>query len=228
MRIHEKGNPDGAPLVLLHGLASSARCWERTLPELERDRRLLLVDLFAGGTRRFSLEDAATQLAEELRARGVTRADLVGHSMGGLIALHVATSSPDLVSSLVLVGVPAMRVTRARIGRLGAVARSSISRRASAVSLVVGSLLRTSPLRVLAATRATLRADLAAQAAAATGIPTLLVWGAEDRIVPVEVGLQLARRMPDAELVVIPVAGHQPMWERPEAFSEALAAFLDR
>ena len=231
MRIREGGTPQGRPVVLVHGLASSSRCWERTVPSLQADHRLLLVDLFEAATGGFGLEAAAAELSLELASRRVRGADLVGHSMGGLIALHVAASWPAMVSSLVLVDVPALRpIRRGRVAQIGAVARSSISVQASAVSLVVGSLMRTNPLSVLAAIRATMAADLAPQAAAAAAaaIPTLLVWGADDHIVPVEVGERLERQMPAATLVIIPGAGHQPMWERPDAFNTALRAFLTR
>lgn len=227
MRIHEKGDPARPPLVLLHGLASSSRCWERTVPVLERERRLLLVDLFVGASHRFSLEKNAAELADELSARGVAAAEVLGHSMGGLVALHLAAAAPDRVSSLVLVDVPALRVPRPRLRQALAVARSSFTREASAMSLVLGCVLRTSPLCLIAATRATMHADLGTQVAAAD-IPTLLVWGARDGIVPLEVGERLATAMRTAELFVIPESGHQPMWETPAAFNLALMSFLAR
>jgi 3-oxoadipate enol-lactonase len=226
MRIHEAGDPQGRALVLLHGLASSSRCWERTLAAVP-ERRIVLVDLFAAGGHRFSLADDADELNRELRARGVHRADVVGHSMGGLVALHAAMAQPSIASRMVLVGVPAFPSPGNHLARIWDVARSSLSSRASAVGLVVGSLLRTSPLCVLAATRATIAADAASQVAA-VGVSSLLIWGAADRIVPVSVGERLLREMPAAELVVIPGAGHQPQWEQPAAFNAVLSAFLSR
>jgi pimeloyl-ACP methyl ester carboxylesterase len=107
-----------------------------------------------------------------------------------------------------------------------AVARSSVRREASALGLVLGCVLRTSPIALIAATRATVAADLEQQAAVAA-FPTLLVWGERDAIVPPVVGERLARGMPAAELVVIPGAGHQPMWEAPGAFNAVLQAFLE-
>ena len=225
MRISERGDPSRSPLVLLHGLASSPRCWQRTLPAVEQRHHVLLVDLFAGGRRRFGLEHVARELTLRLRDLGAGPAVLVGHSMGGLVALLVAAEAPQLVASLVLVDVPAIPIRRRRLGQVAAVVRSSVRREASAIGLVLGCVLRTSPIALIAATRATQTADLGQQAAEAA-LPTLLVWGAADAIVPPIVGERLARGMPAAELVVIPGAGHQPMWEAPAAFNAALTAFL--
>lgn len=227
MRITERGDPSRSPLVLLHGLASSPRCWQRTLPAVEERHRVLLVDLFAGASRRFGLEPSARELAQHLRRLGAGRAVLIGHSMGGLVALHVAAEAPELVASLVLVDVPAIPVRRRRLGQALAVARSSVRREASALGLVLGCVLRTSPIVLIAATRATIVADLERQASVAA-FPTLLVWGGRDTIVPGVVGEQLAAGMPEAELVVIPDAGHQPMWEAPGAFNAVLGTFLSR
>ncbi|HEX6127465.1 MAG TPA: alpha/beta hydrolase [Candidatus Limnocylindria bacterium] len=225
MRITERGDPSRSPLVLLHGLASSPRCWQRTLPAVEQRHRVLMVDLFAGATRRFGLDDSARELAQRLVDLGIGPAALVGHSMGGLVALHVSAEAPELVASMVLVDVPAIPIRRRRLGQAVAVARSSVRRDASALGLVLGCVLRTSPITLIAATRATMRADLERQAAG-TPFPTLLVWGGRDAIVPRVVGERLALGMPAAELVVIPDAGHQPMWEAPAAFNAALVAFL--
>jgi pimeloyl-ACP methyl ester carboxylesterase len=225
MRITERGDPSRSPLVLLHGLASSPRCWQRTLPAVEQRHHVLLVDLFAGATRRFGLEHSARELALRLLDLGARPMVLVGHSMGGLVALLAAAEVPELVAGLVLVDVPAIPIRRRRFGQAAAVARSSVRREASALGLVLGCVLRTSPMALIAATRATQSADLGRQAANAA-FPTLLVWGERDAIVPPAVGERLAREMPAAVLVVIPDAGHQPMWEAPGAFNAELSAFL--
>jgi pimeloyl-ACP methyl ester carboxylesterase len=56
--------------------------------------------------------------------------------------------------------------------------------------------------------------------------PTLLVWGEHDGVVPLAVGRRLADLLPDAELAVVPGAGHSPMWDRPEAFNRLVTEFL--
>lgn len=234
MRIHEAGDPGGSPLVLLHGLGSSPRCWERNLAALGAGHRLQLVDLFAAsdGRRRvtrprpgFSLEGAATELAVQLAERAQGPATVIGHSMGGLVALHLAAHAPDLVSRLVLVDVPAVRVHRPWLSQAGAILRSSLHADLAGTAVVASAFLSAGPLLMLAATRATLRADFG-EHAQRTGVPTLLIWGAEDSIVPVETGHRLAASMPQARLLILAGIGHQPMWEAPEAFHAAVAPFL--
>ncbi|HET6819085.1 MAG TPA: alpha/beta fold hydrolase, partial [Candidatus Limnocylindria bacterium] len=64
--------------------------------------------------------------------------------------------------------------------------------------------------------------------AAAIRVPTLLVWGEDDALVPAEVGERLATLIPGSQLQLIPGAGHQPQWEVPEAFHAAILPFLER
>jgi pimeloyl-ACP methyl ester carboxylesterase len=225
MRIHDSGLAGGPAVVMVHGLASSARCWDRCLPMLAAGHRTIAVDLFTADRHRFDLQDAAGELRFLLAERGVTRAAVIGHSMGGLLALRLALLDPGLVERLVLVGVPAVPHRRGLPQRVADVARSSMSSQASAVGLVMASVIRSSPLSLIAATRATLASDLAAEAGD-VAVSTLLVWGGDDRLVPLEVGQRLAALMPDARLVVLPHLGHQPMWEAPAAFMEALLPFL--
>lgn len=225
MRIHETGDPSRPALVLVHGLASSPRCWERNLPEIGDGHRTILVDLFAHHPRRFSIAAAAEELAARLAALDAWGSVLVGHSMGGLVALQLAATAPQLVSRMVLVDAPALQVPRRRMRQVGAVARSSMRRQASGMGLVLGCVIRTRPRLLLAATRAVLHADFDLQARSAS-VPTLLVWGEDDHIVPLAVARGLAERMPSAQLTVIAGAGHQPMWERPTSFNAALLAFL--
>jgi pimeloyl-ACP methyl ester carboxylesterase len=234
MQIHEAGDPEGPPLVLVHGLGSSPRCWDRNLAALGARHSLQLVDLFAAsdGYRRvgrprtrFSLEDAATELAADLTERAQGSATIIGHSMGGLVALHLAAHAPHLVSRLVLVDVPAVRVRRSRFSQAGAILRSSFRADLAGTAVVASAFLSTGPFLMLAATRATLRADLG-EDAQRTGVPTLLVWGSRDSIVPVETGHRLAASMPQARLTIMDGIGHQPMWEAPEAFHAVVVPFL--
>jgi pimeloyl-ACP methyl ester carboxylesterase len=71
-------------------------------------------------------------------------------------------------------------------------------------------------------------ADLVGDRYAAAGIPTLLVWGSEDRWVPAEVGRRCAELLPHAPLVLLDGAGHAPYYERPAAFGDVVEDFLRR
>jgi pimeloyl-ACP methyl ester carboxylesterase len=226
MRIHEAGNPDGQTLVLIHGLSSSHRCWDRNLAALGEHHRLRLVELFPRGRRApaYDLRDAAVELSDMLEPADEPMA-VLGHSMGGLIALHLTAMTPALVSRLVLAAPPAAEHPGSLLSRAGGVLRSATRTDRQSIGLVVSTLVAAGPLRMAAAAQATLRADLAAEVAG-VATPTLLIWGADDLLVPVETGRRMESAMRDARLVVIPGAAHQAMWDAPAEFDAAVLAFL--
>ncbi len=227
MRIHDAGLPEGGlPLVLIHGLSTSHRCWDRNLAGLGAGRRLLLVELFPRGRparRQFSLAEAASELGEMLA--GIGSCDVIGHSMGGLVALHLASRQPDLVSRLVLASTPVLREEAPFVRRVASVVASGSRSDPRSIGLVLATVLAAGPGRIAAATQATLRADLTAEAAALTQ-PTLLVWGSRDRLVPPDNARRLVELIPDARLEILEEAGHDAMWEAPEAFNDAVLRFL--
>ena len=224
MRIHRHGQPHGPALVLIHGLSSSHRVWQRNLTTLGERHRLLAVELFSPGAGpRFDVRNEALRLATALAGEPCPMA-VMGHSLGGLVAMELAVQRPDLVERLVLVDVPALRPAAGLATRLRGLLRPGVLAEARSVGIVALTLLAGNPLHLLGATTASARAELSATAAVIRA-PTLLVWGARDAIVPAEIGARLAALM-GAELRLIPRAGHQPQWEAPEAFHAAVLPFL--
>src|SRR5687768_10756460 len=96
---------EGEPVLLVHGLAGNAGNWCEVVPELVERRRVIAVDLpgHAGSAplpRGATVDDFAAATAAVLEAEGVERALVAGHSFGGLVALRLARSRPELVRGL--------------------------------------------------------------------------------------------------------------------------------
>jgi pimeloyl-ACP methyl ester carboxylesterase len=210
----------GAPLVFVHGLSASWRWWRPVLPYLER-HEAHVVDL----PRRRPPGDAARWLGRWMDAAGLEGADVVGHSLGGLVAAELAAAGAGRVRRLVLLapaGIPTGRGLAAHVLPLLATMRAAPlpllahavrdGVRAGPASLLRGGLY---------AIRRDIRDDLAA-----IGVPTLLVWGERDPLVPPRLAEEWTRALPDVRLVVLAGAGHAPMFDAPAELAKHISGFL--
>lgn len=223
----------GPPVVLLHGLSGSHRWWRYTIPALARGYRVHAPELSVFGeswwiVRQPDIGELASLVAHWLDAHAIERAHLVGHSMGGQIAIHLAARSPARIDRLVLVdaagipfrfrplGLPRFFLDLApprawgRLGFLPTMARDA---------------LRAGPRRLARAIRHLLADDVRPLLARVRS-RTLVVWGEWDPVIPRDHGRRLAERIPDARLIVLEGASHNPMVDKPGAFNRTLLAFL--
>lgn len=245
------------PLVLLHGVGADRGEWALTAPLLARRRRVFAPDLLGHGDsdkpsgpgvdyRIRLLADVVVAALERLPG-APDRIDLLGHSLGGAVALDVVRRHPRLVRRLVLVdsaGLPPKGAIDVLAASLPFAPRGfDDSRRLLATS--VESRWLGHPLVALAASaykgrrrnRPQLLKLLAAVAAGEDAmsprdlarIPheTLVLWGDRDRIFPLATGRRLAAALPGARLEILPRCGHVPPTERPLAFARRVTAFLD-
>ncbi len=108
LQVAEGGPRDGSPIVLIHCFTCAIDWWDGMRPALERRHRVVAVDLLGfGGSEKpasgYSMEDQADLVAEALSRLEVEGATVVGHSLGGTVAVALAEQSPDLVARLVIV-----------------------------------------------------------------------------------------------------------------------------
>src|SRR5262245_44503181 len=117
LQVLEQGNqqvrrpqtpPPGNPIVLIHCYTCSINWWDHLAPLLERDHRVIRVDLLGhGGSDKpsagYSIDDQATAVAEALAKLGVVNATVVGHSLGGSVVTDLAQRSPQLASRVVII-----------------------------------------------------------------------------------------------------------------------------
>jgi pimeloyl-ACP methyl ester carboxylesterase len=256
----------GPVLVLLHGIANSSQTWEQVAPRLSGRFTLIAPDLLGHGesaTPRgdYSLGAHASGVRDLLTALGHERATVVGHSLGGGIAMQFAYQFPERCERLVLVssgglgrevhlllraaalpgadyvlplltspqllgagrrlGGLLQRVRLAPDGDLEVLARgfASLDNTGSRQAFLhtVRAVIEPSGQRVSAHDRLALAAL----------IPTLIVWGERDSIIPVTHGTAAHEAMPGSRLEVFPGAGHMPHDADPDRFAAILTDFCD-
>ena len=248
----------GEPLVLVHGIATDRSIWDLVVPELSRSRRVVAIDVPGFGDsvpagEDFDLREVSDQIIEGLVAAGVSGPfDLVGHSLGGGIAIMLAATNQLLVRRLVLVAPAGLRPFPAAVSSLlAASADAVLAARRSAAPLTDTWWGRRVLLAFTAADAAGLPPTLARQmveaSAAAkrtapalqtitsadlrftlahTQMPLGVIWGQADRTVPIRALDDLLDARPDATVIRVADAGHVPMIERPEQFIAALETLI--
>lgn len=217
----------GSPVVLIHGLAGSTKWWARNVGALARKHEVHTVDLVgfgksAGG--RFVLAEAAGLLAEWMRRRGLRNASVVGHSMGGHIAVDLAAAHPELVERLVLVDA-ALNFSGAPTPRLADVSKTLPYLPFAMLPVILPDAARAGLPTLARATMQIAKTDMR-PILEQVRARTLIVWGENDPCVPLDMAYELTRMLPCETLAVIKEAGHVPQWEQPLAFNAVVARFL--
>lgn len=224
---------EGEPVesvVLVHGLAGSIRWWANTLPALAPCYPVYLVDLPGFGSMRrfpggFVLEQAASWLNAWLRAVGLRRVHLVGHSMGAYICLHVAALNPYAVASLVLIAPAGVPSSRSAFGHVWPLIQECLLSAPRLLPLLLRDTLRAGPLAVWRAAQDLLAQDVRNDLKLVQA-PTLLIWGEKDVLVPPSLGVVLRQELAHSRLLIIKGSHHVPMIDRPLVLNRALLSFL--
>jgi pimeloyl-ACP methyl ester carboxylesterase len=253
------GPQDASRLVLIHGLGGAAVNWSILAPRLAETHRVLIVDLPGhGGSEPLpaapSLAPYTDRVARAAEAEGFERADYVGHSLGGLVAVRLAIRRPETVGRLVLAAPAGISSSTRSAERALAfigwvqpgrrispywrlVARQPLLRRAVFGHWFAADPKALSPLGVAAtlahvnlhtdtdsAWRALIRDDPRLDLHLVRS-PTLLLWGASDNQLPFADAVDYARRL-RAPVRVIADCGHLLVLERPDACYDAITGFL--
>jgi esterase len=207
------GSPGAPPMVLLHGLGDSAADWEAVIPGLARGYRVYALDLRGhGGSAqpgRYSFELMRDDVLGFCAAVEIASCVLIGHSMGGMVAVLVAEKSPGLLTRLVLEDVTAPRP--------GALSRPPLPTPDEPTPF---------DFAAVHAIRAQINDPDPAwwDGLATVSTPTLIIGGATSPI-PHHLLTETVERMPDARLVTLD-AGHSVHEDRPTEFLAAVDVFL--
>jgi pimeloyl-ACP methyl ester carboxylesterase len=239
----------GPPLMFVHGAAEDGRVWRPQLVALAGEFTVVAWDEPGAGRSSdvptdFSLADYASCLAAVIEALELGPAHVAGLSWGSTVVLELYRHHPELVATLVLIG--------AYAGWKGSLPADEVAARVEAVRRLLaapaeafdptlpGLFAGEAPAEcvalleeIAADVRAqSLRTQLLLMAEAdqrdllpRIAVPTLLIWGELDARSPLRVARQFQATIPQAELVVIPGAGHVCQLERPERVNEAVRSF---
>jgi len=241
-------------LIFLHGNYASSRWW---LPQLERlppNVQAFAPDLRGCGNPQgvslstkekkgqISIQDLSNDLAEFISALNLKNLILIGHSLGGVVATDYTLRNLNSVCGLLLedTGPPNEILTGffaqslfiplefgSRILMRNALRLAGIPRRGDLARSLVLDALAASPGQYMAFTSAVSRWNVESDLPS-LDVPTLIVWGSKDRIMPPRIGRLYLRSLPQAEMLIVPGAGHSPHLERPNFFAGALNQFIDK
>ena len=256
--LHYEEAGTGEAIILLHGYTGSTRDWASQIPLLSSKYRVIALDHRGHGMssapeeeEEYSIPLSSSDVFELLKLRGIDRCCLMGHSMGGYVALQFAVDHPRMVKALVLVDTSAGQVERPpgyaeMRAKLDHLAReegleAAFEYEAAHNPVRIERFRRHPELREVAR-RKTMETSVDGYIHVARSFgtwqpvtkqigeiqaPTLIFQGEEDP--PFGAAREpLRKSIACSELVIIPDAGHSPHEEAPSLFNEKLAAFLDR
>ena len=253
----DMGNAAGPAVVMIHGYTDSARDWVPMLPYVSKQFRLILIDIRGHGKSSkpeccYSRLDFAYDIKLLLDALNVRRADLVGHSLGSIIAQTFAEYWPERTGRVVLIastgGRPPGSSTKPQFDFPGEIRKIKEPIEADSPFMIAWwdsptpvdpDFIRRErqdaagiPLRVWLAVLdqglwdgdgyADLQRTLPRLKA-----PTLLIWGSEDPIMEAPMRKALRDALPAAQVKIFDGLGHNPIWEDPAAVAQAINAFLE-
>lgn len=256
----------GPPLLLVHGISGSSDTWREVIDPLAERHTVIAPDLLGHGHSAkprgdYSLGAYASGLRDLLVALGHERVTVVGHSLGGGVALQLAYQFPERCERLVLVASGGLGREVHGLLRAAALPGSELvlpmlcTSRVRGTGNTVARLLSRVGLRASTDRREmwtgfctlgdadarqafvhTLRAtvDPGGQRISATDrlylaahLPTLLMWGDRDSIIPVTHGHRAHELIPGSRLEIFPDAGHYPHLDQPGSFVRVLRDFID-
>jgi len=249
-RLHyvESGQEGAASLVLIHGYSDSWFSFSRVLTPLSREAHVYALDLRGHGktdkpAKGYHMRNLAADVVAFMDAKGIARATVIGHSMGGTVAQQVALAAPQRVSHLVLVGAATAPRNIAGMGELGQAVRAlsdpvpeSFARefQVSTVHTPVGDEFMdravAESLRLPARVwRELLDGMLATDPAAelrSSGIPILVIRGEKDTYITVAETEALAALVAPKKVKTYLNTGHAVHWEMPATFAKDVLEFV--
>ena len=237
---------DKPPILLIHGFASSTYTFRRMIPLLQKQFSIIAIDLPGFGKSEkstsfvYSFHNYAKLMIECIHQFGISNTYIVAHSMGGQIALNMAIIAPEKINKLILLCSSGYLKRSKRllicssylpffekfihyyVGRKDVrdYLKNVLFNHALINDEIINEFAR--PLAEKEFYKSLIRllrqreGDLLPQQLQDIQIPTLLIWGEEDQVVPIQVGHRLVNDLPDAQLITYEKTGHLITEEKPE------------
>ena len=259
IHLRDEGDSEAPPIILLHGHSEDLHTWDQLVKHLVEDFRVIRFDLRRHGLtgpasdNQYGIESYVSDLSLVIEHLGIESCDLVGHSMGGRIAVKFTMENPDRVRNLVLLaasGAPrenegspplAMKLMKNPLGRF--LIRRMWSRKMAKDTLIDmvhdGSLVTDEEVdrmwefsRYPGSMDAVFREfgmvwdDFIPKEIEKITTSTLLIWGEEDTICPVEMGIWYNSHLPNSTFIRLPEIGHNPQFESPDVCLDEISSWL--
>jgi 3-oxoadipate enol-lactonase len=243
-----KAADDGQCLVFLNSLGTDLRMWDAVCARLPKDWTTLRMDKRGHGLSDtapsgYGIPDLAQDVLAAMDHARIDRAVIVGCSIGGLIAQHLALMAPERVTGLVLSNTaPMLGAADAWLARIEAIRKAGMAPMADSIlprwfgpaflanpdaALWRTMLARTDQAGYIATCNAIAGTDITARLPEIAA-PALVFAGKYDLATPPAVVEALAGALPTAELILFETTGHLPAIETPDAFAKALIRFVKR
>jgi pimeloyl-ACP methyl ester carboxylesterase len=227
-RIHYYEGGSGAPVVLVHGLGSRAEDWANLMPQLKQAGfHVYAIDLLGYGRSarpadaRYSIPEEAQYVEDFIAQRGLQKVNLVGWSMGGWVSMRVALDNPERIGRLVLCGAAGLRfapgftpadLEPSTVPEVRHLYRLLMPQPTDIPDFVARDMLRKS-LQLNWVVDRSARSmftgnDLLDGRLGALQMPTLIIWGKQDHLIPVATGVALHGEIPQSVLEIYDGCGH--------------------
>jgi 3-oxoadipate enol-lactonase len=247
-----EGPASGPVITMSNSLASNLSMWEPQMPVLTSRYRVLRYDTRGHGETEatagpYSLDELSEDVRALLQALGITRTHFIGLSMGGMIGQIIAIKYPQMLQSLVLCDtmsrVPTEakpmwddRIHTAETGGMEPLVEPTLARwftepfrqKGSPVLDQVRTMIRNTPPRGYTGCCHAIAALNLTDHLKAITLPTLIIVGEDDPATPVAASHVIHEQIRGSELVILKAAAHLSNLEQPEAFNQALTAFLPK